>query len=107
CVFPFVTPRPRSPTPSPYTTLFRARCQSRRLENHGLGGPGVSPACLLPRHRPSRATFACRTIESGGHPGFATPAALAGWHGSGGGRKRTRLKSSHLSSSDAVFCLQK
>src|SRR2546426_5642292 len=72
--------RPPRSTLFPYTTLFRSRGRSGR---HG----GCAPAC---RH-------AAELL----HPGGAL-------RGSGGGdRKSTRLNSSHLVSSYAVFFLKK
>src|SRR5690242_21325769 len=73
-------PPPRS-TLFPYTTLFRSL--------HGGGAKGVvsRPAYLIPARRQ--------------RSGFSPPAPASG------DRKSTRLNSSHMSISYAVFCLKK
>src|SRR4051812_49632830 len=72
-------PRPPRSTLFPYTTLFRSRA---------IGGAGPCDDGSLPRgHRPARAR---------------PPRPRAGRD-----RKSTRLNSSHMSISYAVFCLKK
>src|SRR5690349_24294849 len=75
--------RPPRSTLFPYTTLFRSRREGRAL-HHGLQ-PEQAAAAL-----PAR-----RLGLHGGHRGRA------------GDRKSTRLNSSHVEISYAVFCLKK
>src|SRR6266480_5836190 len=72
--------RPPRSTLFPYTTLFRARASRRSLG--GPRGPGGRPRPLRPQRRRS----------TGRRPRD---------------RKSTRLNSSHMSISYAVFCLKK
>src|SRR5690349_24124434 len=80
--------RPPRSTLFPYTTLFRSR--DRRAE-------GVLPAADPGR----RGAFRHRVHRAGGghRPGVAAH--------QGGDRKSTRLNSSHVEISYAVFCLKK
>src|SRR5438477_5887434 len=79
--------RPPRSTLFPYTTLFRSRT-AERTHRHGTALPrGLD---LL-----SRAVAAARRRRSRAAPGRATD------------RKSTRLNSSHMSISYAVFCLKK
>src|SRR5256885_5295816 len=86
--------RPPRSTLFPYTTLFRSRHRRRRRGNppRGEAWPPGHGAVVLLGH--------------GAHvaPGLGT--ALAGRE-RGGDRKSTRLNSSHLVISYAVFCLKK
>src|SRR5262245_62187894 len=95
-----MTPAPPTSTLFPYTTLFRSR---RRTLRGGEGGPGVG----APR-RPDRPPARPRPHGSG-LEGQRTGAARAGLRpiGSVRDRKSTRLNSSHLGISYAVFCLKK
>src|SRR5437773_6844230 len=86
-----MTPPPPTSTLFPYTTLFR------------------SAALLGPRHRhrdpeelSSRALLAL-------HPGrwIEHPEVRRDWARAGEDRKSTRLNSSHITISYAVFCLKK
>src|SRR3989442_6020655 len=80
--------RPPRSTLFPYTTLFR----SRRLQPLGTGdGQGVA------RLEPPR---------SRSHLSIAAPAQI-GATSNGADRKSTRLNSSHVRISYAVFCLKK
>src|SRR5438477_2901651 len=87
--------RPPRSTLFPYTTLFRSHVQ---LVN------GCGPdACLLPRlpDQPARARFLVFSPEDGlTHQRVDIRASLED-------RKSTRLNSSHMSISYAVFCLKK
>src|SRR5256885_11127507 len=89
--------RPPRSTLFPYTTLFRsglARQQRLRRERYDQGAErsdGRDDA-----KRPAAPLFRYRT-SSGGHPE----------RGGGADRKSTRLNSSHLVISYAVFCLKK
>src|SRR5207249_10388605 len=97
-----IAPPPRS-TLFPYTTLFRSRRRGARAaavqrdaplsahahqdgRRHGGGGPGAAPAPAVRPHE-------VRDVEPG-VPIFRD-------------RKSTRLNSSHVSISYAVFCLKK
>src|SRR2546426_6292117 len=86
--------RPPRSTLFPYTTLFR----SRRSLRHRLGTAGVPPPAW------ARATPRARRYAPAGLPrlGSTFPPRAAG-----GDRKSTRLNSSHLVISYAVFCLKK
>src|SRR5438067_9422307 len=81
--------RPPRSTLFPYTTLFRSYIRDRPSD--AASRPGASGA------RSSRAVSAARTmVASRSNGGVARP-----------DRKSTRLNSSHVSISYAVFCLKK
>src|SRR5256885_8666274 len=90
--------RPPRSTLFPYTTLFRSSGGGARGPGRGPGGPAVlqgragggNPAPRRRRADPRRRRL---------------PAAARGEPG--GDRKSTRLNSSHLVISYAVFCLKK
>src|SRR5688500_19179517 len=92
--------RPPPVTPFPYTTLFRSACKTARRPYHlperlDSGGQHAAPV-----HRPG---------NSGRNRLLAVAAARRpprGALGRPGDRKSTRLNSSHLVSSYAVFCLK-
>src|SRR5205814_5851131 len=93
-----ILPPPPKSTLFPYTTLFRS-VQALR----GPGGSSVSggpKAGILSSHPQSRI---------GGCPPAARPIFRVARDGKGtaGDRKSTRLNSSHLGISYAVFCLKK
>src|SRR5688500_19683029 len=77
-------PPPPSPTLFPYTTLFRSVRVPRRLHGVHLIGPAQRPV-----------------------DAFLVVGVDAGQEGAQRDRKSTRLNSSHLVSSYAVFCLKK
>src|SRR2546426_6651552 len=83
--------RPPRSTLFPYTTLFRSRA-------HRGGARPVAGAQGAARRRLSRASAAPHA-----------PSSVSTWsrRGSDGDRKSTRLNSSHLVISYAVFCLKK
>src|SRR5256885_9911127 len=91
--------RPPRSTLFPYTTLFRSMLPPKRLFSRGflvaaLGDDlahGASGRPELDRY----------------HPGFADDLAAEGPDLPFGDRKSTRLNSSHLVISYAVFCLKK
>src|SRR3989442_10081957 len=87
--------RPPRSTLFPYTTLFRSDLSRERRVRVQLlrGGGGGSPAPAA----------ACRLIGCGGVAG----AAAAGGGDAREDRKSTRLNSSHVRISYAVFCLKK
>src|SRR5690606_41991550 len=95
--------RPPRPTLFPYTTLFRSSDGIR-----GPGGPPSIPGCLHhagnSRHRlpagGSRHLAAALGVEEGLSADERLPAT-------GKDRKSTRLNSSHVKISYAVFCLKK
>src|SRR5256885_3905658 len=89
--------RPPRSTLFPYTTLFRSESPAAGAGTRRLPGPGVSGSGQ--RDRGSRE--GCRP---------RTAAAVGATHGGGPlgrDRKSTRLNSSHLVISYAVFCLKK
>src|SRR4051812_49922815 len=85
--------RPPRSTLFPYTTLFRSRAAAagrpgRRRARAGRGGGGNGLSTRHARDRPE----GVQTLRA---------------HRGGGDRKSTRLNSSHMSISYAVFCLKK
>src|SRR5699024_12639976 len=101
CFFFLFIRRPPASTLFPYTTLFRS-------------DPGAPEA--PPRGRPQRPAGGqteAGPSPDGGRPGPAALLPRGGGEGAGradpGGedRKSTRLNSSHVSISYAVFCLKK
>src|SRR5437773_8727736 len=80
--------RPPSSTLFPYTTLFRSHVGRRRGPRLGACGP-----------RPARRRVRRAVHHHGGHLGRAADV--------GADRKSTRLNSSHITISYAVFCLKK
>src|SRR5699024_12487043 len=97
-VYAFLTSTPWSPL-FPYTTLFRSQPAHVPdvLGRRGLGGPA-------PVHRRGRLV----ELDDRVRPGPEQAAVLVR-HAKQGGedRKCTRLNSSHVSFSYAVFCLKK
>src|SRR5690349_23146240 len=90
--------RPPTSTLFPYTTLFRSACDPQRPKRHA--------------HRRIRAEHLQRLRGRFHAPekGAAIPRLLsdhARSHASPGDRKSTRLNSSHVEISYAVFCLKK
>src|SRR5690349_21883099 len=99
--------RPPRPTLFPYTTLFRslqrgaAVAQSKKVQEllAGLGGPSfVHLADTSPAVGHSLAALNLR--------GMTGATVLAMTRGETGDRKSTRLNSSHVEISYAVFCLK-
>src|SRR5690606_41794681 len=87
-LFSFMLPRPPRSTLFPYTTLFR------------------SPRCAS--HPPSVRTSDPRSrVIAASHPCASKFAGLLGCCGRTRDRKSTRLNSSHVKISYAVFCLKK
>src|SRR3989442_4305745 len=89
--------RPPRSTLFPYTTLFRSRVV-RRVG--GVGGDRHRDADAVDRRGPRRAGRDARTRETVGAVGARAAARARD-------RKSTRLNSSHVRISYAVFCLQK
>src|SRR5256885_11557616 len=79
--------RPPRSTLFPYTTLFRSRRDGQRT-------PSLPRLRRSVHRRRGRSLLPCRTLHPLADPG-------------GGDRKSTRLNSSHLVISYAVFCLKK
>src|SRR5690349_24107117 len=90
CFF-YTIPPPPSSTLFPYTTLFRSR------RSPALGRSGLESEPCRFRLRPRRS--GCRGYRHDCHPTER--------HGPAADRKSTRLNSSHLEISYAVFCLKK
>src|SRR5207249_9636609 len=91
---PDTTTRPPTSTLFPYTTLFRSPVAAAPLRS-----PILQPAERL-RQRLRREPRPVQRL-----PVARTP--LAPGRRGGGDRKSTRLNSSHVSNSYAVFCLKK
>src|SRR3989442_8495686 len=81
--------RPPRSTLFPYTTLFRSRRSARRRLHHRGAPAAPEPMTPDPRHAVSRTC------------------AFEGPDGGQVDRKSTRLNSSHVRISYAVFCLKK
>src|SRR5690349_24178866 len=89
--------RPPRSTLFPYTTLFR----SRYAVANDIGACGARAACLAARVRDGLAAIpGCRVLDRGTTRSAIATAALED-------RKSTRLNSSHVEISYAVFCLKK
>src|SRR5438874_7991993 len=83
--------RPPRSTLFPYTTLFRS---------------GDHRVHLCARRRKAVVAARCARAERAGYVGVVWPGGKR-WGVSGGDRKSTRLNSSHVEISYAVFCLKK
>src|SRR5256885_10939329 len=88
--------RPPRSTLFPYTTLFRSDPAAGRLPAGAGRGIHLHRAAAPVAYRPD--------LVSGGLAAVPSPAALPGHRRD---RKSTRLNSSHLVISYAVFCLKK
>src|SRR5690606_40971245 len=88
--------RPPRSTLFPYTTLFRSGAdhRDRRGPPHGRSGPRL---LRFPRHVPGVHAEVREALRGGRGDGGAGD----------GDRKSTRLNSSHVKISYAVFCLKK
>src|SRR5690606_40255824 len=100
-------PRPPLSTPYPYTTLFRSErlaaadvreTPTRRPRTIGQ----ATPAGRLPPTRSLRLAAPDLRLWWG-VPGARPPLSSSAWH-TRSDRKSTRLNSSHVKSSYAVFC---
>src|SRR5438067_6518930 len=94
-----IRPPPRS-TLFPYTTLFRSKppLRRRRMSGQSRRMPIAASTCWWPT---AGSCGGCRTAP--GRRVSSNPACMA-WQTD---RKSTRLNSSHVSISYAVFCLKK
>src|SRR2546426_4965725 len=86
--------RPPRSTLFPYTTLFRSPLCGRERTGRNGGAPGTEPARL-------------RNDDSAATDGSASGRRRVRPRGRRVDRKSTRLNSSHLVISYAVFCLKK
>src|SRR5690606_41918441 len=85
--------RPPVSTLFPYTTLFRSPGADHHRRHQGQRGPGLPLSLLLAAGEVGRLA---RTTKAGLLPAFRLS-----------DRKSTRLNSSHVKISYAVFCLKK
>src|SRR5437870_6060182 len=92
-------PPPPTPTLFPYTTLFRSLHVPAGA--HELGGEQIKQLGMC-RRFPLRTEIVDRPDQS-----FAEEALPQPVRGHAGDRKSTRLNSSHVAISYAVFCLKK
>src|SRR5690606_40503467 len=95
CFYTTLTRPPLTSTLFPYTTLFRSRRETTTLTSGGVWSP------------PEWARWVEAVCVGGGGGGGAGLAGPAGTSRHGGDRKSTRLNSSHVKISYAVFCLKK
>src|SRR3989442_8931833 len=86
--------RPPRSTLFPYTTLFRSLVRRAAVETHQTQRAGEEPRARS-RHPGGERHRAARDHAHPGHPAGE------------GDRKSTRLNSSHVRISYAVFCLKK
>src|SRR5437868_11389618 len=98
-----MTPRPPRSTLFPYTTLFRSfpKAALAGEPGHHFGGRGTGESCCAGRRHELRSVCRQPTLGVAPSPG----GTIRGGHGPD--RKSTRLNSSHVSISYAVFCLKK
>src|SRR5205814_8802119 len=101
-----VAPPPPRPTLFPYTTLFRSGCRRTRRRRRAVVDEDGEWPLQVTTTNPG---VPKKHVESVGvePTAFRDPAAAAprrSWHED---RKSTRLNSSHLGISYAVFCLKK
>src|SRR5207249_11949239 len=97
CLFAscFTLRRPLSSPLFPYTTLFRSLVPLKDRDGREIVGAVAARPLRVP------------TGTLPGGLGFAFPAAVLAVAGAALDRKSTRLNSSHVSISYAVFCLKK
>src|SRR5207249_10346418 len=105
--FLFLLPRLPHDALFPYTTLFRSVRRRRRRRRQRR--PGAPPDALCPTARPPHRDAEPRAPD-GGRVALGTHRRPLrrlppGRRGRRGDRKSTRLNSSHVSISYAVFCL--
>src|SRR5207253_10211353 len=97
--------RPPRPTLFPYTTLFRSK------DNACAGGSGL--LAQIEEFQKPKAAWKCKTAPANTTQPSTIKIALADGLPDGGSirqgedRKSTRLNSSHVAISYAVFCLKK
>src|SRR5256885_8293863 len=93
--------RPPRSTPFPYTTLFRSDVGGIRAHDH------VGEAVTIHVARPGHAVAGIRAILEAAQRKAAGPQRVERDRCAAQDRKSTRLNSSHLVISYAVFCLKK
>src|SRR5439155_25755887 len=98
------TRRPPSFTPFPYTTLFRSRFPHHARGSAGHGGRGGEHWLLEDPRRPHLAVIGGATDQRRARARRERDGVA---EGRGADRKSTRLNSSHVAISYAVFCLKK
>src|SRR5690606_39865374 len=91
---------PSSPSPCPYTTLFRALLQSGDRRGRWIADAAAA-GDALGRHRAALHAYPRDPDALPGRRG-----AQIAWSAVRGDRKSTRLNSSHVKISYAVFCLK-
>src|SRR5699024_12534056 len=96
--------RPPRSTLFPYTTLFRSRRDDRHSYSTSTDKTGHSPLDQRTNSSCARNPTTDRASRDGRHSTIV-PAGTQGGHERD--RKSTRLNSSHVSISYAVFCLKK
>src|SRR5690606_40811594 len=100
-------PRPPSPTLFPYTTLFRSSSRSSRSSSSAT----TKGSCVDPSRHHGPARLWQGHAGSSARRGLRRPRDLDRRHlprqHQGRDRKSTRLNSSHVKISYAVFCLKK
>src|SRR5205814_10516360 len=94
-----------NPTLFPYTTLFRSERNDDELDGRGTGDAARVARRGISARRALRRRFG--PCAAGRVAGAAPPGARSRSMGSPPDRKSTRLNSSHLGISYAVFCLKK
>src|SRR5699024_12645665 len=92
--------RPRSPPLFPYTTLFRSAAAQQRSTERRARPPSTE-------HRGSSTEHRAPRLRSGVHERDLEGVARGAVDVEAVDRKSTRLNSSHVSISYAVFCLKK
>src|SRR5690625_6221800 len=99
-----MTPRPPRPPLFPYTTLFRSPRHLPTVRSSATPPvPRARPGRCSPRPRRHRPPAAAHCPGRRSRP----PTAEISVQGSEQDRKSTRLNSSHVAISYAVFCLKK
>src|SRR5204862_7047636 len=93
-LFPMLPPPPRPPL-FPYTTLFRSPTLGGRARHHQEQRPALRGLPALRGRRRDREALRAQARRRPRAQGFPID------------RKSTRLNSSHVESSYAVFCLKK
>src|SRR5207253_7534805 len=105
-LFYFLTPHPPRPTLFPYTTLFRS-LHALEPQRAGERGPAHRRGVVQRAHGRNLQHEHVRhpDARAGGIDGGRSEPDLP--LGDGEDRKSTRLNSSHVATSYAVFCLKK
>src|SRR5205807_8763519 len=102
---PFPIPRPLPSTLFPYTTLFRSHDRAADPSDTAIGGGATDEAGRDDVELEAQPRLRRRGVEPRGEDQAGQRRQHA--HVDEGDRKSTRLNSSHLVISYAVFCLKK